>query len=98
MELYPVQAALGALARGDGRAGAGGQSDEARWRLEDAVTVAHPALLLVGQSGEQPAAAVGEHQRRAPELARVGALDPAPERVDHRLHPVTDAEHRHAQL
>ena len=98
VELDPVQAPLGALAGGDRRPWAGGQRDEARRRLEDAVAVAHPALLLARQPGQQLPAAVGEDQRGAPELARVGAFDPAAEDMDHRLHPVADAQHRDVEL
>ena len=98
VELDPVEAALGALERGDRRAGAGGERGEAGRRLEHAVAVAHPALLLGRQPGEQPAAAVDRAQRGAAELARLGALHPAAERADHRLHPVTDAQHRDAEL
>ncbi len=67
-------------------------------RLEDGVAVAHPALLGLGQAGEQPPALLDERQLGAAELAPLGALDPAAERPDHDLHPVTDAEHRDAEL
>ena len=43
--------------------------------------MAHPALLLRGQPGEQPAAVAGERELGAAELARLGALDPAAELV-----------------
>ena len=98
VELDPVEALLGALERGDRRARAGGESDEAGRGLEDAVAVAHPALLLMRQPGQQTSAAVGEDQRRAAELPRIGALDAAAEDVDHRLHPVADAQHRDLEL
>ena len=98
VELDPVQAAVRALARGHRRGGAGGERHEARRGLEHRVAVAHPALLLVRQPGHQATAAVGERERGAAELARVSALDPPAERLDHGLHPVTDAEHWDAQL
>ena len=98
VELDPVEAPLGTLAGGHRRAWAGGERDEARRRLEDAVAMAHPALLLMRQPGQQLSAAVGEDQRGAPELPRVGAFDPAAEDMDHRLHPVADAQHRDVEL
>ena len=67
-------------------------------RLEDGVAVAHPALLLGRQPGEQPPAVAGQRELGAAELARLGALDPAAELEHHRLHPVTDAEHRDPEL
>ena len=76
MELDPVQASLDVLAGGHRRAGAPGQHLESLRRLEDRVAVAHPALLLRRQPGEQPAAA-REGELRPAELARLGRLDPA---------------------
>ncbi len=98
VELDPVEASLGALERGDRRPWAGGERDEAGRGLEDAVAVAHPALLLVRQPGQQTPAAVGEDQRRAAELPGIRALDAAAEDMDHRLHPVADAQHRDVEL
>ena len=98
MELDPVQAALRVLAGGHRRARAGGERLESGRRLEDRVAVAHPARLLGRQPGEQPAAVTGEGELGAAELAGLGALDAAAERPDHRLHPVTDAEHRDPEL
>src|SRR5207244_9437313 len=98
MELDPVEASCGALEGGDRRPRAGGEGDEAGRGLEDAVAVAHPALLLVRQAGQQTSAAVGEDQRGASELPRIGAFDTAAEDVDHRLHPVADAQHWEVEL
>ena len=78
VKLDPVEPALGVLERGDRRAGARGERVEAGRRLEDRVAVAHPALLLARQPGEQPPAVAGEAERGAPELARLGALDRPP--------------------
>ena len=60
--------------------------------------MAHPRLLGLGQPGEEPSAVLDQGQVGAPELALLGALDPPAEAADHRLHPVTDAEHRDAEL
>src|SRR5204862_1946329 len=98
MELDAVQRTLRALASGDRRARAGGEGGEARRRLEDAVAVAHPALLLSRKSAEEPTAPVGELEWCAAELARLGALDATTEDANHRLHPVADAQHGGAQL
>ena len=98
VELDPVEAAVGQLAGGDRRARAGGQRGEALGRLEDGVAVAHPAALLLRQPAEQAAAAVAQDEVGAPELARLRRLDPAAERQHHRLHPVTDAQHRNLEI
>ena len=98
VELDPVEAAVGQLAGGDRRARAGGERGEALRRLEDGVAVAHPAALLLRQAAEQAAAAVAQDQVGAAELARLGRLDPAAERQHHRLHPVTDAQHRNLEI
>ena len=68
-------------------------------RLEDRVAVAHPAAA---------APRAGPPSRRPPPSRRVSsvrpnspasaALDPAAERLDHRLHPVTDAQHRDLEI
>ena len=50
-----------------------------------------------GMSAQQPPVR-GHGQVRAPELAHLGALDAPAELEHHRLHPVTDAEHRDAEL
>ena len=99
VELDPVEAALGVLEGGDRRARARGERAEARRRLEDGVAVAHPALLALGQARRS-----GGRRRRAA-TARCGRTPPArrastrpPRLVDHRLHAVTDAEHRDAEL
>ena len=94
VELDPVEAALGVLAGGDRRARAGGERGEPGGRLEDGVAVAHPALLLGGQAASRRPPSPVRRQLGAAELARLGALDPAAELADHRLHAVTDAEHR----
>ena len=94
VELDPVETALDRLERGDGRARAGGEGLEARRRLEHAVAVAHPRLLLGRETREEAAAGAGQVQGRAAELAGLGALDPAAQRQGHRLHPVADAQHR----
>ena len=98
VELDPVEAPFDALARGDRRAGARCQRGEARRRLEDAVTMTHPALLLLREPGEEPAPVVHQLERRAAELPGLGALDAAAEHPDHRLHAVTDAQHRDAEV
>ena len=98
VELDSVEPPLGVLAGGDRRAGARCQRREAGGRLVDAVAVTHPALLRLGQPGEEAAALIDEGQLGPPELATFGPLDPAAERLDHRLHPVTDAEHRDPEL
>ena len=97
VELDAVDAALDALDRGDGRGARGGERREAGRRLEHRVAVRHPARLLAGQAREQPAV-LAHGQVRAPELADLGLLDASAERVDEKLHPVADAEHRNAEL
>ena len=97
MELDPVQAALEILDRGDRRLGRARQRREAGRRLEHRVAVRHPALLL-GRGAGQQAPGLGDGQRRAPELADLGALDAAAEREHERLHAVADAEHGDAEL
>ncbi len=98
VELDPVEPAIAALKRRDRRAGARGQRGEPLGGLEDGVTVAHPALLLGRQAREKLAAVAGERKMGATELPGVGALDAAAKRLDHGLHPVTDAEHRQTEL
>ena len=60
--------------------------------------MAHPALLLFREVAKELAAVAGERESRAAELAGLGALDLATELERHRLHAVTDAEHRNAHL
>src|SRR5215213_3747670 len=60
--------------------------------------MAHPALLLFRQPVEESSPAVTECQMAAPELPGRRLLHSAAELVDHQLHPVTDAEHRNAEL
>ena len=98
VELDAVEAALGRLEGGDRRAGACREGIEALGRLHHGVAVAHPALLLFGKVAKELAAVAGEGQRRAAELAGLGAFDLAAELERHRLHAVTDAEHRDAEL
>ena len=85
------------LHRGHRRAGRGGQRREARRRLVDGVAVRHPAGLLARQPLQQHSG-LGDLQLRAPELAHLGLLYAAAERVDQQLHAVADAHHRDAQL
>ncbi len=98
VELDPVEAAVGRLAGGDRRGRGRGEGREPLRRLEDDVAVAHPAALGLGQAGEQPAAVIGQGQLGPPELPRLRPLDLAAEGLDHRLHPVTDPEHRDPEL
>ncbi len=97
VELDPVDPPLRALERGDRRLGGGGQRRESLRRLEHGVAVAHPAALLGRQLGQQPAVLV-HGERGAPELPHLGALDAAAEVEHHRLHAVTDPQHRDAEL
>ncbi len=97
VELDSVEAALGVLDRRDRRFARGSQCGEARRRLEDGVAMAHPAGLLGRQPGEQ-GSGLDHGQPRATELADLSRLDPSAERQHHRLHAVTDAEHRNAEL
>ena len=97
VELDRVDAARRVLERGDRRGGRGGELGEARGRALDAVAVRHPAGLLERQAGEQPAR-LADAQLGAAELADLGVLDDAAERVREQLHAVADAEHRDAEL
>ena len=97
VKLDPVDAALGGLEGGHRRRGRGGQRREAGRRREDGVAVRHPARLLRGRAGQQPAR-VGHSELRAPELAHLGALDTAAQLQRDELHAVADAEHRHPEL
>ena len=56
VELDPVEAALDRLERCDRRPWAGRQRLEAGRRLEHAVAMAHPCLLLLREPGEEPTA------------------------------------------
>ncbi len=98
MELNAVEAALVVLAGGDRGAGARGEGGEAGRRLVDAVAMAHPALLGLGQAGHEPSPLFEQRELGAPELAPLGALDAAAEGLDHHLHAVTDAQHRDTEL
>jgi hypothetical protein len=98
VELNPVEAAVGRLEGGHGRPGAGGERGEPGGGLEDRVAVAHPAALLLREPAKEAASAVAKGQVGAAELPRLRALDPAAERQHHRLHAVTDAEDRDAQI
>ena len=97
VELDPVQAALEVLDGGDRRLGRARERREAGRGLEHRVAVRHPALLLGRGAGQQPAV-LGDGERRAAELAHLGALDAAAEREHQRLHPVADAEHGDPEL
>jgi hypothetical protein len=97
VELDAVQTALDVLQRGDGRLRGAGQRREARGRLVHGVAVRHPAGLLGGRAGQQPAR-LRDAQLGAAELADLGALDLAAEREHERLHPVADAQHGDAEL
>jgi hypothetical protein len=97
VELDPVELAVGRLERRDGRFGRRRQRREAGRCLVDRVAVRHPARLLVGEIPQQLPLLV-DRQLRAAELADVRRLDTAAEVEHHRLHAVTDAEHRDAEL
>ena len=97
VELDAVEAALDVLDRGDRRLGRRRQRGEALGRRVHRVAMRHPARLGVRRPGQQ-AAVLGHGELRAAELADLGALDLAAQREDERLHAVTDAEHRDAEL
>ena len=94
MELDSVQPPPLVLERGDRRRIGGCGDLRARGRRDDRVAVAHPRDLLLGQILPQCAA---QTERRFAELAR-GTIDATAELLRHQLHPVTDAERRHAEL
>ena len=97
VELDPVEAARRVLHGRHGRLGGGGERGEARRGLEDGVAMAHPAALLGREALEQPPG-LRDGELGAPELADLGALHAAAQREHHRLHAVTDAEHRDPEL
>ena len=97
MELDAVEAAVRRLERSDRRLGRRRERGEPGWCLVDGVAVRHPARLLMRQVAQQAPLLV-HGQLRAAELADLGALDLAAEVEHHRLHAVTDAEHRDAEL
>ena len=93
---------IGPLRVADGREGrvlAGRQHLEALGQPQDAIAVAHPddALGAAGEVGEERVVALDLEQRAAV-LAVVGLLDQAAEPVGEQLQPVTDPEHRHAEV
>src|SRR5829696_755032 len=90
------QVARRALERGHRRARRRGERREPRRWLVHAVAVAHPARLVVRETGEQ-ASRLAHGELRATELPRLGELDAAPKVVGHHLHPVADAEHRNVE-
>ena len=97
VELDPVEAARRILEAADRRRGRLGGDARTVGRCGDGVAVAHPADLLGGEAAEEGAVGI-DADIRPPELRAVGALDPAAEVPGHELHPVTDAEHGHAEL
>jgi len=105
MELHRVVAARLVGHPGDRAARRRGHQLEARRQLGDLVAVAHPDLQHAVAFGrreildavEQARMAVRTHFRVA-EFAMVAPLDLAAELHGHRLHPVADAEHRHAEI
>ena len=97
VELDAVEPALHRLERRHRRGRGGGQRAEAGRRREYRVAVGHPAGLLGRRARQQPSG-LRHRQLRAAELADLGALDPPAQRERQQLHPVTDAEHRHAQV
>jgi hypothetical protein len=95
VELDPVEAAARRLERGDRRRLGAGHDARALGRRHDRVAVRHPHRLLLRQVVEE--AALLRLQLRLAELA--GApLDAAAELLRHQVHPVADAERRHAEL
>ena len=97
VELHRIQTALAILHGRDGCRGRRRGAGEPVRRPHDAVAVAHPGGLLGRQVAEEQAVGA-EHDGRLAELADAGVGDIAAQRGRHRLHAVTDAEHRHAQL
>ena len=96
VELDAVEAALGRLAGGDRGAGARGERGEplaaARRRRRGGSS---SSCCSSGRPAEQATAAVAARTRSVrPNSPASAPLDPAAERLDHRLHPVTDAQHR----
>ena len=85
------------LEGGDGRDARRGELGEALGAALDRVAVRHPAGLLGGQAGKE-ATERTEVELGAAELADLGALDEAAERVREELHAVADAEHGDAEL
>ena len=98
VELDPVEPAVGVLAGGHWRTGTGRQRGEPLGRLEDRIAMAHPAVLLLRHPAEQLPATVAQGEVGPPELPRLGRLDLPAQRLDHRLHPVTDPQHRDPQI
>ena len=96
VELDAVEPALRVFEGGDRRRGRAGDDAGALGRRRHRVAVAHPGDLLRGEAGEERTlfgADLG-----AAELADSRRLDVAPEFLSHDLHPVTDAEHGHAEF
>ena len=81
------------------RVGAGGDGDEAARQFVDAVAVAHPddERLFGIKPGEQ-IAAVENFQFGAAVFALDRPRDLAAADLGQQLHPVADAQHRHAEL
>ena len=92
---YRPRSAFSIAATGDSveaasSANPGGASKTvSRWLIQQDWSAGVPASSRPGELTDEP---------RAPELADLGALDAAAQLEHHRLHAVTDAEHRHAEL
>ena len=95
MELHAVEPLLGVLERRDRRRVRSRHDPRAGRRRRHRITVRHPRRLLLGQPGEERAFV--DTNLRLAELGDAGSLDPAAEILRHQLHPVTDAERRHAE-
>ncbi len=97
VELDAVDAALGVLEGRDRRRRRGGDDARTGRRRDDRVAVAHPAVLLLGEGGEELALAL-DAQVGPPELRPSRPLDAAAEVPRQELHAVADPEDGDAQL
>ena len=97
VELDGVEAALGVLEGRDRRRLRRGRDRRARWRGRHRVAVAHPDDLIRLEVTEQRARRL-ELDVGLAELRDLVRLDSPAELAGHQLHPVADAQRRHAEL
>ncbi len=95
MPLHAIQLAFVVLEGCDGGTLARGSDLHPGRRLGDRVTMGHPDGLLGCLAVEQSRGDVRDEGLGRAVLAETGLRDRAPECLDHRLEPVTHAEHRH---
>src|SRR5688500_873530 len=98
MELHAVDRALSVLERRDGRITGRRSDGEAIGRTDDRSAVAHPYVLLFGDTLAEEQTPLDDVHLGAPVLAASGTHHLATQLLRDQLRAVTDAEDRDAQL